>query len=87
MKTVQEYVEESPLTPTEQTELLEALSGMSDADSAALAGRFEENPWLVPYLYVNFAAKKYALSKGDPEAFTRVVESEQVIVEDLDTPA
>lgn len=79
---LKKYVDESPLNDEEKQELLNALSGIPKNEAGVLAQQFEEDPWLVPYLYVNFAAKKYAISKGDKDAFRRVVENEVDILKD-----
>lgn len=67
----------------EKEELIEALSSIHQDYLDELQALFSKHPWFIPYLYVNLAAKKFALSSGDLDAFRDVIETEAKVAEDL----
>ncbi len=82
---LKQHVEDSPLTANEKQVLLEALSTLTEKEHIdELNAIIDDSPWVVPYLYVNFAAKKYAILSDDMDAFRRIVDNEVSVLENLD---
>ena len=71
----------SPIEPEEKAALASALSAGEKSFQKELAGAAASHPELLPYLYINFAAKKYAIAKNDPDAFKSVIENSKAFLE------
>lgn len=80
---LQTIVNNSPLADFEKVELVEALVPMPGEYLEELCVACEAQPWLVSYLYVNLAAKKYAVSKKDSTALKTIVENEARLLEHI----
>jgi hypothetical protein len=76
-------VDTSPLLQGEKDELYEILSGADEETLEQLCSLFSQKPELVPHLYMNLAAKKFAISSNDPQAFDRVVANEMKMLEKI----
>lgn len=80
---LQTLVNDSEITDEEKAEISEVLSAMDESIQQELVSLAAIHDWLIPFLYVNFASKKYAVSKGDPRALESVLRNEEEVLEYL----
>jgi hypothetical protein len=83
LDTLRTLVDTSPLMQGEKDELYGILSGADEETLEQLCTLFSQKSELVPHLYMNLAAKKFAISSNDPHAFERVVANEAKILEKI----
>jgi len=78
-----ELIRTSPLADFER-EILSSVFGTLDATlQETLAKLCSDQQWLIPYLYINYAQKRYALESGDADLVRSVVERQLKPLEDL----
>jgi hypothetical protein len=81
--TLRTLIDTSPLMQAEKNELYESLYGAGEEVLEKLCSLFLQRPELVPHFYMNLAAKKFAISANDSQAFDSVVENEIHILEKI----
>lgn len=78
---LKKQIADAPLTEDEKGLVSSIVENLDDDTQRELQGLFTESPWFIPYIYVNSAAKKYALAKADVDAFRSVVANEADVLE------
>lgn len=75
-----DVIQNSLLDDGEKEELVHAFKVCDEALKNEILEIAKIHPEIIPELYINFAAKKYAISKNDTKAFTSVVRGSKNIL-------
>lgn len=83
MNELNTLIENSPLADFEKQILRDVFDSLDEEMKSALVALSEEQPWLIPYFYVNYAAKRYALEKNDKGLLRKVVRAQEETLESI----
>jgi hypothetical protein len=78
-------IRESPLSLPDQISLLDLFVIVNDDDLKDVADLFFEDPSWVEKINENYKAKKSALSTKDPEAWKKILETEEEQLKNIET--
>ncbi len=80
---LQTLITSSSLVDFEQEIIAGALGRLDETFQETLATLCTEHIWLIPYLYINYAQKRYALEKGDTDLVRMVADRQLQPLEGL----
>lgn len=69
------------LSQEEKNLMCETLEGLDNEAQTELSELSVQHPWLLSFLYVNYAAKRYALGKGSEDLLRKILTEEAEVLE------
>jgi len=77
-------IKNSLLQDHEKEELISLLEKCDEATKNKIVEIAKTRPDIIPELYINFVAKKYALSKNSADVYRSIIESTRNLIDTLD---